>query len=92
MKSAVIGLTTCEACCDRLDILECWLHVEDCSTWVQIAEEGILAAILVLCATIFWYWVREEIYIFVWCFYKFLVVKTATIIVHLLPGLEGHWM
>ncbi|WVY97916.1 hypothetical protein V8G54_030067 [Vigna mungo] len=37
VKSAVIGLASCE---------ECWLHVEDCSTWVQIAEEGILAAIL----------------------------------------------
>ena len=60
---------------------------------MQIAEEEILAAILVfVCAAIFWFWVREEIYIFAWCFYKFLVVKTATIIVHLLPGLEGHWM
>ncbi|WVY98182.1 hypothetical protein V8G54_030333 [Vigna mungo] len=48
MKSAVIGLTTCEVCCDRLDICEeCWLHVEDCSTWVHIVEEGILVAILV---------------------------------------------
>ncbi|WVZ03301.1 hypothetical protein V8G54_024107 [Vigna mungo] len=37
VKRAVIGLASCE---------ECWLHVEDCSTWVQIAEEGILAAIL----------------------------------------------
>ncbi|WVZ13847.1 hypothetical protein V8G54_011413 [Vigna mungo] len=44
-------------------------------------------------AVIFWFWVREEIYIFdVEVFYKFLVIKTATIIVHLLPGLEGHWI
>ncbi|WVY97427.1 hypothetical protein V8G54_029578 [Vigna mungo] len=35
--SVVIGLASCE---------ECWLHVEDCSTWVQIAKEGILAAIM----------------------------------------------
>ena len=56
MKRAVRGLASCE---------ECWLHVEDCSTWVQIAAEGILAACLVLVsATIFWFWVREEIYIF----------------------------
>ncbi|WVZ07895.1 hypothetical protein V8G54_021241 [Vigna mungo] len=83
MKSVVLVLASCE---------ECWLHVEDCSTWVQIAEEGILVAILVFVCNYIWFWVREEIYIFAWCFYKFLVVKTATIIVHLLPGLEGHWM
>ncbi|WVY89245.1 hypothetical protein V8G54_034759 [Vigna mungo] len=37
VKRAMIGLASFE---------ECWLHCEDCSTWVQIVEEGILAAIL----------------------------------------------
>ncbi|WVZ24402.1 hypothetical protein V8G54_002946 [Vigna mungo] len=53
VKSAVIGLATCEAwqpvkpaVIGLTSYEECWLHVEDCSTWVQIAEEGILAAIL----------------------------------------------
>ncbi|WVY89919.1 hypothetical protein V8G54_035433 [Vigna mungo] len=44
VKRAVIGLASCE---------ECWLHVEDCSTWVQIAEKGMLAAILVLCVQLY---------------------------------------
>ncbi|WVZ25909.1 hypothetical protein V8G54_004453 [Vigna mungo] len=86
VKCAVIGLASCE---------ECWLHVEDCSMWVQIAEEGILAVILVFVyAAIFGFGLERR-----FTFLRaasinslFLVVKTTTIIVHLLPRFEGHWM
>ncbi|WVZ21772.1 hypothetical protein V8G54_000316 [Vigna mungo] len=64
--------------------IDSWIlvHFEDCSKWFcRLQERGHLAAILAVL-------VREEIYIFdVEVFYKFLVVKTLTIIVQLLPGI-----